>query len=93
MINITPVSGYILTIPYIQKDSMFTSIKELSGETMKSEVVAVGSELMDDGGFKREAPCKVGDIILHSYLSEDFNLGTIKYRFVHFSNVRGVWKP
>lgn len=90
MINISPIAGWCLGIPYIKKDSMFTSIKELSGESMCSEIIAVGDTLIDDNGIERKAPCKFGDLIYHKYLSEDFNQGTTKYRFIHFSDIRGI---
>jgi co-chaperonin GroES (HSP10) len=90
MIKIHPAPGYILAQPYIQKDSLFQSVKEVSGESQKSEVLAIGEDLVDDNGNIRKPNCKIGDRIIHCYLSEDFNVGTEKFRFVHFSNIRGI---
>lgn len=87
---ITPVKGWLLGVPYIKKDSLFTSAKEVSGETMCSEIIAVGDTLIDDNNIERKAPCQVGDVIYHKFLSEDFNVGTTKYRFIHFADVRGI---
>lgn len=91
-ITITPIPGWILAIPYIIPDSIFSSVKEVSGESMKSEVIAIGEDLTDDNNILRKPNCKLGDIIIHKYLSEDFNIGTTKYRFVHFSDMRGIWE-
>lgn len=90
--QITPISGWILVIPYLQPDSIFQSVKESSGESMKSEVIAIGDDLTDDNGIIRKPNCKIGDIIVHKWLSEDFNIGTTKMRFVHFADLRGIWK-
>lgn len=93
MNKITPIApGWLLTKPYLPKDSLFHSIKETSGETMRSEVLEVGADLVDDNNILRKAPCKKGEIIFHKYISEDFNIATDKFRFVHFADYRGTWK-
>lgn len=89
--QIKPIPGWILAVPYIIPDSIFTSVKEVSGESQKSQVIAVGEDLIDDNGIGRKPNCKIGDIVVHKWLSEDFNIGTIKYRFIHFADVRGIW--
>lgn len=89
--KIVPNTGYILVQPFVQ-EGIFKSIRTTAGEVEKSTVIAIGGVLTDDHNIKRTAGCKVGDIILHSYIHDDLNIGSDKYKFVHFSNVRGVWE-
>lgn len=91
-ILIHPTPGYILAKPFFLKDTPFKPAKEEAGAVQKSEVLAVGDMLIDDGGFERFAPCKVGDVIVHSYIPDEFEISFDTYRMVHFSQVKGLWK-
>jgi co-chaperonin GroES (HSP10) len=95
MINKSPFTvnpGFIICIPYIDKEDTFTSLKETSGECQVSEVIEVGSEYIDDHGNLRKTTVKVGDKILHFWATNTFTLKFDKYRAVHFSQVIGVKK-
>jgi len=87
-----PTPGNILCKPYISPDQTFVSAKEEAGYAQKSEVIAVGKEVIDDYGNIRKPPCKKGDIILHKYAQDDYELGFIKYRSIHFNMVLGIAK-
>jgi co-chaperonin GroES (HSP10) len=84
--------GFIICIPYIDKEDTFTSLKETNGECQVSEVIAVGDEYKDDHGNLRTTPVKVGDKILHFWATNTFTLKFDKYRAVHFSQVIGIMK-
>jgi len=85
-------SGWIITVPYVSKDSTFVSEKEVSGECQQSEVIAVGGPYLDDRGNKHTTKVKVGDIILHTYSMDSCVIGFNKYRIVPFSRVLGIKK-
>lgn len=87
-----PSPGWLITRPYISKEQTFNSLKEEAGSAQKSEVLSVGSEYVDDHGFIRKSPCKVGDVILHSYIQDDYEVGFDKFRAVRFFQVIGVLK-
>lgn len=87
-VSIKPTPGYLLVKPYIQTNTPYKTTKEEPGAAQKSEVLAVGDTLIDDAGITREAPCKVGDIIIHTYISDGFDLNFDEYRMVHFSQVK-----
>ena len=84
--------GWIIAKPYISKDQTFISEKESSGDAGKSEVLAVGGEFMDEHGNIRHIEVKVGDVILHIYSQNSYEMGFEKYRAVHFSQVIAVMK-
>lgn len=81
--------GFILTTPYEQKDKPFKSERERPGEAILSKVLIVGDAVIDDQGTVRQAPCKVGDIIIHAYNNKDFEINFTKYRYVHITEVYG----
>ena len=84
--------GWIIAKPYISKEQTFISEKESSGDAGKSEVLFVGDEYIDDNSNKRTTEVKVGDVILHIYSQNSFELGFDKYRAVHFSQVISIIK-
>jgi co-chaperonin GroES (HSP10) len=87
-----PCPGFILAKPYISEEQTFKNLKEEAGSAQKSEVLAVGDKFVDDHGNLRTPPCKVGDVILHSYIQNDYEVGFDKYRAVRFYEVIGVLK-
>ncbi len=89
-LHITPRAGFILAKPFIMK-GVFVSAREEAGAVQHSTVIAVGPNLLDDHGFERSAQCKPGDVILHKYVPDEFELNNDKYRMIHFVDVRGVW--
>lgn len=91
--SILPSAGYVLTRNYIPKEkSVFVPIKETDGFDQKSEVIAVGDKVTDSNGVDRFPPCKVEDIIIHAASMSEFEIDMDKYRFVHFTQVHGVWE-
>lgn len=94
--NIKPSPGYLLAIRYIPKTtgivSLHQSAKETDGQDQKSTVLAVGESVDDNNGVTRFSPCKKGDIIIHAASMSEFEIGTDKYRFVHFTQVHGIWE-
>jgi co-chaperonin GroES (HSP10) len=86
-----PMPGYLIVKPYIP-NTTFKSEKEIAGEARASEVLAVGDSFIDDHGNKRTIDVKVGDVILHTYDQNDFEIGFDKYRAVHFSRILGIKK-
>ncbi len=88
----SPVPGWIIAIPYIEEEKTFKSDKVVAGEAQKSEVLAVGDSFIDDHGNLRTPPCKVGDIIIHSYIQNDYETDFNKFRAIKFFEVIGVKK-
>jgi len=84
--------GWLITIPYVSKDSTFVSEKEVSGEAQQSIVISVGGSYTDDRGNKHTTDVKVGDVILHTYSMDTCTIGFDKYRIVPFSRVLGIKK-
>lgn len=85
--EIYPLPGFIVTKPYLSPNQTFQSVKEESGFCQKSEVVAIGGSYTDDHGNLRECPVKVGDVILHKWSTDDFDIEFTKYRAVPFYTV------
>lgn len=88
---IKPEKGYLLAIRFVE-DSTFKSTKETDGIDQKSKVLVVGEDVMDNNGNMRTTMAKEGDIILHAYSNKEFEINFTKYRFVHFSEVHGIWE-
>lgn len=88
---ITPHPGYILCKPYIEKDKTFIAAKEQDGLDQRSEILAIGQDVLDSYGVLRKPYCKVGDVILNAYSNKEFELDFTKYRFVHFSEIHGIY--
>ena len=89
-INSTPVEGYILVRPLETKQSV--KGMELHGvdeQPQLAKVLKVGKDTYYDNTEKvREAPCKVGDTIVHSSVGwENITLEGEELRMVPFSKV------
>ena len=84
--------GWIITKPYIPTDATFVSANETSGDAQKSEVLEVGEAYRDDNGNIREPLVKPGDIVLHFYAQQTYEVGFDKFRAVHFSQIIGILK-
>ena len=84
-----PLPGWIITKPYLPKDQTFVPGKESAGEAQQSEVIAVGGSYKDDHGNLRVMNLKKGDVILHFYAQQTYEVGFDKYRAVPFSQVIG----
>ena len=82
-----PFPGWIIAKPYISEEQTFKSLKEEAGSAQKSEVIAIGGSYNDDHGNLRECPCEVGEIILHQYISDDYEQGFDKFRAIKFHQV------
>ena len=85
-------SGWLITIPYVSKDSTFVSEKETAGFSQKSEIISVGGSYRDDHGNLRKSPCKKGDIVIHEYAQHEFEFGFSKYRAIKFHQVIGIFR-
>lgn len=93
MSNKTPFKanpGFIIAVPYVDKNDTFQSAKEAGGDCQVSQAIDVGSEYTDDNGNLRKPIVKIGDVFLHLYESNTFTLKFDKYRAVHFSRVIGI---
>lgn len=88
---IKPTEGYILTIPHIRK-LLGARLKEPSGEDQMSKVLVVGADVKDEQGTVRTTPVKEGDIIIHRESNKDFTFENQLYRFVHFTEVHGIYE-
>jgi co-chaperonin GroES (HSP10) len=84
--------GWIICKPYIPKDETFVSVKESAGYSQRSEVVAVGDTFIDENHIEWKPTCKVGDIIMHEYAQNEFELSFDKYRAIKFYQVIAVLK-
>ena len=84
--------GWLIAKPYISEEQTFKTLKEEAGSAQKSEVLAVGLAYTDDHGNFRHPPCKVGDIILNTYIQNDYEMGFDKFRAIRFFEVIGVLK-
>jgi co-chaperonin GroES (HSP10) len=84
--------GWIIARPYIEKEKTFISNKEVAGDIQKSEVLFIGDNYLDENGNLRNSPCKIKDIILHQYTSNDTEIGFDKYRAVRFYEVIAILK-
>ena len=51
-----------------------------------------GDGYLDDNNIIRVAPCKIGDIIVHTYTGDSGEVEFKEYRFVRFYTVLGVLK-
>jgi len=89
--DITPHPGYILCKPYVETDKPFGSVKEQDGLDQRSEILAIGQDVLDSYGVFRKPYCKVGDVILHAYSNKEFEVDFTKYRFVHFTEIHGIY--
>ena len=90
--NILPHKGYILCKRFVQPQSIYKSLGESVGEDQKSEVIAVGEDILDSNNILRTPDCKVGDIIIHADSNKTFEIDHEMYRFVHFSEIHGIWE-
>lgn len=82
--------GFIIAKPYIETDQTFKSEKETSGDCQQSIALDVGPDYIDDHGNSRTTKIKTGDVFLHIYETNTFEIGFEKYRAVHFSRVIGI---
>jgi co-chaperonin GroES (HSP10) len=82
--------GWLIVKPYVDKEATFVSEKESAGFSQKSEVLEVGKPVVDSYGILRKPPCKKGNIIIHEYAQNEFEIGFDKYRAIHFSQVIGI---
>lgn len=90
---VKPHPGYLFVKPYIETDGSFISAKETVGEDQRSVVLEIGDSVTDSQGILREANCKKGDIIIHASTNKTIQLDFTEYRFVHFSEIHGLWTP
>lgn len=84
--------GFIIAKPYIETDQTFVSDKENPGFSQKSEVLEVGGSFIDDHGNLRKPSCDKGDIIVHEYAQNEYEVGFEKYRAIKFYQVIGILK-
>lgn len=95
MQNIKPSPGFVITKPLVQKSRETDSGIVLADsvethEPNQSEVVAVGKDKLHVGGLIEEAPCKVGDKILHKFGTLELTLKGEKHNLMGFGDVLGV---
>jgi co-chaperonin GroES (HSP10) len=86
----SPLPGFVICRPFVDKEDTFQSLKETSGDCQVSEVLAVGDDYIDDHGNHRTTKVKVGDMIVHFWETNTFTIKFDKYRAVHFSRIIGI---
>jgi co-chaperonin GroES (HSP10) len=96
MSNLRPSPGFVLTKPITRKEERKTESGLYLAETVdthepnQSEVVAVGKDKLHVGGLIEEAPCKVGDTVLHKFGTLELTLKGVKHNLMGFGDVLGV---
>lgn len=94
--NVLPAPGYIFIEPVETevKTAAGIYLPETVGEKpQKGKILAVGGHEILDSGVKREAPVKVGDVVIYKkWGGNEVKMESREYLFVKFEDILAVIK-
>ncbi len=88
--KILPHPGYILAKLYVPP-GIFKPAATVSGEDLFYEVLQLGENIIDSEGIERKPNCRIGDIVIGVDSSSTFELEHVRYYFLHFTQVHGIY--
>jgi len=92
-VNLKPTAGYVLIEPEeaLKKTSSGIVLPESVDEKpQKGKVLAVGPDEKTGEG-KREAPCKVGEVVVYKkWGGNEYKIGDKEYLFIKFEDIMAV---
>ena len=95
-IKLQPTAGYVLVEPAaVEKKTASGIVLPDSHEEKprRGRVLAVGGAEITESGVKRQAPCKVADLVIYKeWGGNEFKEGDKEYLFIKFEDILGIIK-
>jgi chaperonin GroES len=93
-LKIKPTAGYVLIEP-LEKEIKTASgiyLPDSSGEKpQKGKVLAVGPAEITEKGTKKNAPCKLNDVVIYKkWGGNEVKIGNTEYLFVKFEDILAI---
>ena len=93
-LNLLPAAGYLLIEPLgaETKTSSGIYLPDNAGEKpSKGKILAIGADEVTEHGVKREAPCKVGDVVIYKkWGGNEVKIEGKEYLFAKFEDILAV---
>lgn len=94
--SIHPVPGYLLVEPQKKEKTTASGIvlpDSHEDKPQQGKVLAVGETYVSDYGTKREAPCKIGDVVIYrEWGGKEYKDGEEELLILKFDDVMAVVK-
>jgi len=95
-IKLQPTAGYVLVEPAaVEKKTASGIVLPDSHEEKprRGRVLAVGGAEITESGVKRQAPCKVADLVIYKeWGGNEYKEGDKEYLFIKFEDILGIIK-
>jgi len=95
-VNIIPAPGYILLEPQKKETTTASGIvlpENQQEKTQSGIVISVGDTYQTDYGFKKESPCKVGNIVVFKeWGGTEYKHADKTYLLVKFDDILATLK-
>ncbi len=95
-VNIFPAPGYILLEPQKKETTTASGIvlpENQQEKTQSGKVISVGDTYQTDSGFKKESPCKVGNVVVFKeWGGTEYKSADKIYLLVKFDDILAIIK-
>ena len=92
--KLQPTAGYVLVEPMaVEKETASGIVLPDSHEEKprRGKVLAVGGAEITESGVKRQAPCKVADVVIYKeWGGNEYKEGDKEYLFIKFEDILGI---
>jgi len=93
-VKLQPTAGYVLVEPMaVEKKTASGIVLPDSHEEKprKGRVLAAGGAEITENGVKRQAPCKVADMVIYKeWGGNEYKEGEKEYLFIKFEDILGI---
>ena len=93
-VKLQPTAGYVLVEPMaVEKETASGIVLPDSHEEKprRGKVLAVGGAEIAESGVKRQAPCKVADVVIYKeWGGNEYKEGDKEYLFIKFEDILGI---
>jgi len=92
--KLQPTAGYVLVEPMAAEKKTASGIvlpDSHEEKPRKGKVLVVGETEITEGGIKRQAPCKAGDIVVYKeWGGNEYKENDKEYLFIKFEDILGI---
>ena len=92
--GLRPLAGYILVLPSEGETKTASGIllpESTQEKPAQGEVIAVGPELVFEGGKSVVSPVSVGDVVVYKkWGGDEIKVGGVEYKIVKFEDLMAV---
>jgi chaperonin GroES len=95
-LNLLPTAGYLLIEPLEAETKTSSGIylpDNVGEKPSKGKILTIGADEVTEHGAKREAPCKIGDIVIYKkWGGNEVKIEGKEYLFAKFEDILAIEK-